>query len=99
MKAVGADIHAKNKYCTTPLHSASYEGHLEVVKYLKSVGADIHAKTNNGYTPLNVASRNGHLEVVKYLKSVGATEWIIYYNSWLNYNWIICEIYIINFFY
>ncbi len=48
LKSVGADINAKNNNSWTPLHSASYNGHLEVMKYLKSVGADIHAKNNNG---------------------------------------------------
>jgi ankyrin repeat protein len=43
LKSVGADIHAKDNDGWTPLHSASWNGHLEVVKYLKSVGADIHA--------------------------------------------------------
>ncbi len=48
LKSVGADINAKSNNSYTPLHSASQNGHLEVVKYLKSVGADIHAKNNNG---------------------------------------------------
>jgi len=39
LKSVGADINAKDNDGWTPLHSTSYEGHLEVVKYLKSVGA------------------------------------------------------------
>ena len=78
MKSVGADIHAKDNNGWTPLHSASYKGHLEVVKYLISVGADIYAENIFGWTPLYYASYKGHLEVVKYLKSVGATMWNLY---------------------
>jgi ankyrin repeat protein len=39
LKSVGADINAKDDDYWTPLYSASCNGHLEVVKYLKSVGA------------------------------------------------------------
>ncbi len=39
LKSVGADINAKYNDGWTPLHLASCNGHLEVVKYLKSVGA------------------------------------------------------------
>ncbi|EAY12193.1 hypothetical protein TVAG_003990 [Trichomonas vaginalis G3] len=58
----------------TPLIQASYNGNLEVVKYLISVGADKEAKNNDGWTPLIQASFEGHLEIVKYLISVGANK-------------------------
>lgn len=72
MISKGADIDGKTNSDWTPLYFASWNGHLEVVKYLKSVRADINAKDNNGWTPLKIASSEGHLEVVNYLKSVGA---------------------------
>ena len=52
----------------TPINSASFNGHLYVVKYLhEECHADVETKDNNGWTPINIASRYGHLEVVKYL--------------------------------
>ena len=61
----------------TPLHSASYHGHLEVVELLiseaKSMGVDIlNEKDNYGRSPLHSASRNGRVKVVELLISYGA---------------------------
>ena len=50
---------------------ASYNGHLDVVKYLVSQGADIRADNDEA---VRWASFNGHLEVVKYLVSQGALD-------------------------
>ena len=44
---------------------ASYNGHLEFVKYLVEQGADIHAEYDFA---LKYARKNKHLEVVKYLE-------------------------------
>ena len=55
----------------TPLHTASRNGHLSVVKYLISRGADVNKADNSGYTPLHTASMDGHLPVVEYLMSHG----------------------------
>jgi hypothetical protein len=44
---------------------SSYNGHLEVIKYLHSLGY----KGNEW--AINYASKNGHLEVIKYLHSLG----------------------------
>ncbi|EAX76733.1 ankyrin repeat protein, putative [Trichomonas vaginalis G3] len=52
--------------------SASFNGSLEVVKYLVSVGANKEASNKFGDTSLAMASYQNHLEVVKYLISVGA---------------------------
>ena len=46
------------------LRSVSFNGHLEIVKYLVELGADVH--TYNDY-PLSEASGKGHLELLKYL--------------------------------
>ena len=48
---------------------ASYNGDLEIVKYLVSLGADI--RSNNDYT-VQWASANDHIQVVKYLCEAGA---------------------------
>ncbi len=66
---IGANIHTNNE---AALRMASYNGHIEVVKYLvelKPDGADIHAL---GDQALRLASENGHIKVVKYLVDQGA---------------------------
>lgn len=54
---------------STALHAASYNGHLDVVRYLvESAGASVTAQTGeDGWTPLHCAALNGYLPVVKYL--------------------------------
>ena len=53
---------------STPINNASYNDHLEVVKYLyETCHANIETKDRIGRTPINIASANGHLEIVKYL--------------------------------
>ena len=49
----------------TPLHVASIQGHLEVVKVLISNDGSVNEADNDGFTPLHLAS--GHSEVVKLL--------------------------------
>ena len=59
------DVHAKDKYGWTALHSASEAGHFEVVKHLvERKGCDINVKTNLDDTPLHLACNAGHLDVV-----------------------------------
>ena len=57
----------------TPLHHASLEGHLDVVRELLSgeghQGATVDARDIAGYTPLYIASDRGHLDVVRELLS------------------------------
>ena len=66
-------INAKDDNSLTPLHSASYNGHTEVVNLLIEKGADINVKdTSRGATPLHYASENGHTEVVNLLIEKGA---------------------------
>jgi ankyrin repeat protein len=49
----------------TPLHSASYNGHSEVFKFLINCKADLGAKTYLGHTAIHLACIKGHLEIVK----------------------------------
>ena len=44
----------------SPLHSASAQGRLDVVKWLAVNGANLNADTPTGYSPLHVAAMNGH---------------------------------------
>lgn len=50
----------------SPLHRASYNGHLEVVKYLVKSGANIRRRTNDGWLPVHSAAKWGHTSVVAY---------------------------------
>ena len=70
----GANIHAKDRYCRTPLHVAAVRSeNLEIVKYLVSVGADVNAKGDYNSTPLGRAvGFNENLEVVEFLVTKGA---------------------------
>jgi len=56
-----ADITAQEN---RPLWSASYAGHLDIVKFLVENKADIISRDNG---PILMASANGHLETVKFL--------------------------------
>jgi ankyrin repeat protein len=67
--SVGADVNAKDHLGYTPLHLASYEGHVQMVKELLGRGADIEAKGLHGTTPLHIAGNKCHLAVVNELLS------------------------------
>ncbi|KAH9028692.1 ankyrin repeat-containing domain protein [Lactarius pseudohatsudake] len=56
----------------TALHSASIEGHVEVVRSLLKCGVDVDPPGLGGVSPLQLASREGHLDVVRYLLDHGA---------------------------
>jgi Ankyrin repeats (3 copies) len=52
----------------TALHLASFNGHLEIVKYLLQNGnANVEAKENDGWTALHWASRYGNLAILGFL--------------------------------
>lgn len=72
LRARGADINTLDMNGYTPLSTAAYMGHTNVVQLLKSWGADFERPNNQGWTALNGAAANGHLEIVKLLKSWGA---------------------------
>lgn len=55
---LGADIHARNKYGESPLHTASYNGYPEVVAVLLKKGADVHAEDKYGQRALHRAAQS-----------------------------------------
>ena len=64
----GADIDIqqnRNRY--SPLHSACYEGALDVVKMLVRAGVGVRDTNYVGHTCLSHAARFGHTEIVRYL--------------------------------
>ncbi|KAG8584580.1 hypothetical protein GDO81_004675 [Engystomops pustulosus] len=58
--------------CYTPLHRASYNGHLAVVQELIANGADVHAVTLDGWTPLHSACKWNNPAVASFLLQHGA---------------------------
>ncbi|KAN0129963.1 hypothetical protein V8E53_012218 [Lactarius tabidus] len=56
----------------TALHSASYAGHVEVVRILLKCGADVDARGPVNLSPLHFASAEGHLTVLHFLLDHGA---------------------------
>ena len=63
----GADLHTKNKWQQSPLHSACGSAALDVMKMLVEAGASVRATDNQGYTCLFHAAYKGHIEIVRYL--------------------------------
>jgi len=55
----------------TPLFSACFERHINIVKYLVELGTNIDKEDNEGYTPLLSTCQNGHEDIVKYLVELG----------------------------
>jgi ankyrin repeat protein len=70
---LGADKEASAVDGATPLHTAAYNGHVEVVT-LVDLGADIGALTDAGETPLQVSIRRGHHHVARVLRGALALE-------------------------
>ncbi len=54
----------------TALHTACFEGKLDIVKYLLKAGTPVGQRdTSYQLTPLHFAAQNGHVDVAKYLLS------------------------------
>lgn len=61
----GADVKIKDNNGWTPLHAASSNGHLEVVKLLLDNRSDIIVANEGGWTPLHVVSFNGDVKLAR----------------------------------
>ena len=61
------NVNASSGNKWTPLHAASYQGHVDAVRVLLDHGARRNARKVDGQTPLDLASRNGHPKVVQLL--------------------------------
>ena len=57
--------------CGTALHSASFEGRLQVVRCLLRFGMDVNTRNLWNCTPLLLASWKGHCDVVQFLLNHG----------------------------
>ncbi len=56
--AKGADINAKSRDGSTPLHSAAFLGHTEIAELLIQEGAEVNPENYRGETPLDVSAVN-----------------------------------------
>ena len=63
---------ARGGLCGTALHSASFKGHLQVVRYLLRHGVDVNVRDSGKDTPFLLASWQGHTDVARCLLEHGA---------------------------
>jgi ankyrin repeat protein len=78
------DVNARCGEHGSPLHAASYGGHLEVARLLLENGANFNLEDDRGKTPLVAAyGGNDNLEAMRLLLKHGATTDILYNNLWL----------------
>ncbi len=68
----GMDVNIKDNSLWTPVHTASFFGHLKLVKKFCERGADLSLRTNHRATPLHFAADEGGLHIVEYLVGRGA---------------------------
>jgi ankyrin repeat protein len=68
-------IDARDSDGSTPLHCATWKGHLDVVGALLKAGADVNAQNQNehwGTTPLHAAAHANQTSIAKLLLEHGA---------------------------
>ena len=64
-------VNARGGVCGTALHSASFDGHVEVVRHLLQHGVDVNFRDSGNDTSLLLASWMGHRDVVQCLLEHG----------------------------
>lgn len=67
----GADVMARNRWGSTPLHWAAFNGHTQIVELLIEKGANVNAKGIGGYLPRRLAAERGYTKIVELLKQHG----------------------------
>ncbi|KAF3687665.1 Ankyrin repeat domain-containing protein 49 [Channa argus] len=65
-------VHCCDEDGYTPLHRASYSGHVDVVSALLTAGSKVNPRTIDGWTPLHSACRWSHAAVASFLLQHGA---------------------------
>ncbi len=71
-RARGADIAARDRRGTTPLHVAADASALPIVRLLIEAGADVNAVNEAGTTPLHFAAQREDAEIIEALRAAGA---------------------------
>jgi hypothetical protein len=71
--AQGLSVAVTDSRGATPLHYASWYGHLSTVEVLLGAGAPVDALSGDGFTSLHLAAAFGHAHVVSALLAAGAT--------------------------
>lgn len=64
---------SKDETGLTPLHVATQQGRLEIVKWLTALSINLNTETQTGYTAIHLAAMNGHLNCMIVLAAMGAT--------------------------
>lgn len=68
-------VHANDTDGSTPLHCATWKGHVDTVAFLLTAGANVNAQNNNehwGTTPLHAAAHANQAAIAKLLLEYGA---------------------------
>ncbi|KAK2760066.1 ankyrin repeat protein [Colletotrichum kahawae] len=65
------DANAKADDDLTPLHLATFRGHLGAVRYLCSHGCDVNAHTVDGSSALHFAAKTDRLQIARFLWQAG----------------------------
>ncbi len=68
-------VHARDKDGSTPLHCATWKGHLKIAALLLDAGADVNSQNHNdhwGTTPLHAAAHANQAAIAQLLLERGA---------------------------
>ena len=62
------NVNMSDQFGWTPLMSAAYSGHIEIVNFLLKLGANTKIKDKSGLTAMELAMRRNHLDIINLLK-------------------------------
>lgn len=75
------DIHLQDHHGNTPLHTATTEGNLNIIKSVLEYGASVNSVNNRGETALHIATQRQNFEAITLLLSYGANTNILDVNK------------------
>jgi len=77
----GEDVNAQCGHHGTPLHAASYRGHLDIARLLLDHGADVNTENAHKGAPLCLAYAGRHVDVMRLLLDHGAKADVSYHGG------------------